>query len=556
MSARPPGKRWRRRLLGAVLLAAALLVGERIVGRLWPLPAEALRPYASSLVITDAEGSELRWADRDGERRRWVPLARISPHLVAAVIAGEDARFRRHGGVDPLATMRALWNNLAHGRRTSGASTITMQVVRLVEPAPRTWWAKMREAVRARQLERALAKDAILEQYLNRAPWGGRLRGVEAASRWWFGVPAADLTPAQAAMLAAMLPSPTRRSPIAEAALLRDRRDRLLARLGLPPAELARALDTPLPVAPQPFPWLAPHACDAALAERAHAGDDLRLDLRLARQRRVADALAAADRPGDALAVVACDADGRIEVHLGSADWRGTVFDAARAARAAGSTLKPFLYRRAFADGALAPGAPLADAPIEVAGWRPDNEDERWRGALPAGEALARSRNPPAVRALQAIGLDAFADELAAAGLAQPVTGLDAALGTGAVTPIALARAYAGLGARAADDAAAAAVLAALRTRPFASDLIPDRTVAWKTGTSAHRRDAWCVAVPPAGGAVVVWLGWNDGRGDPGLRGRDAARRCCALAVAALADPALAQRTAAWRGVRTGLAPH
>jgi penicillin-binding protein 1C len=464
-----------------------------------------------------------------------VPLARISPHAVAALIAGEDARFRSHGGVDVLAALRALRDDLLSGRRVSGASTIAMQVARLVEPAPRTWSAKLREALRARQLERRLGKDAILEQYLNRAPWGGSLRGIEAASRWWFAVPAELLTPAQAATLVAMLPAPSTRSPTRDRAVLLDRRNRILGRMELEGDALARALAEPLPAAPHPFPWRAPHACDAALAEGAEPGSDglIHLDLALAEQERVGAAIAAIGTPADGLAVVVVDLAGRERVHLGSSDWRRSAFDAVLAARAAGSTLKPFLYRRAFADGVVGTDSTVLDAPFDAGGWRPGNEDGRFLGSLPVGEALSRSRNPPAARTLAGIGLAAFADELGDAGLDVPVGGLDAALGTAAVSPLGLARAYASLARRAgAGESEALAVLAALRLRPLDARQLGE-DAAWKTGTSAHRRDAWCVAML-ADRVVVVWLGWRDGRPDPALRGRGAARGICASVAAAL----------------------
>lgn len=518
------------------ILLIALPAGERLVGWLSPFPIERLRPYQSSVVVTDATGQVLRWADRaDDERRRWVTLDQVSPHLRAALIAGEDRRFSVHSGVDALAVLRAAWTNAWHGRRTSGGSTVTMQVARLIEPAPRTWMAKLREAVRARQLERVCTKDEILEQYINRAPWGGRLRGIEAASQHWFGIAAADLAPAQAAMLVAMLPAPSRRSPQRAAALLRDRRDRILAAMPLSPAARHRAVAEPLPIQPHPFPWLAPHACDAALAAGARQGgtESLRLDLHLAEQEQVQAAVTWDRLPVDGIAIIVADFAGHIRVHLGSADWRLQPFDAARAQRAAGSTLKPFLYRQAFAQDALAPSSRVADQPLAISGWRPENEDERYLGALPAGEALWRSRNPPAVAALRAIGLAAFAEELHAVGLDLPVKGYDAALGTASVRPLDLARAYAALARAAFGGGPAAAVLDALRSRPLAEDLFAPGTVAWKTGTSSHRRDAWCVAIT-ADRVVLVWLGRQDGSGDPHLRGREQARRVCGEVVVAV----------------------
>lgn len=529
---RPPRRRWRRRLGGWGLagLAACILapIGERILDRVAPFPRAALARPTGSLILCDADGIELRWQDRGDRRQHWVDLSAISTHFLDALIASEDRRFRSHGGVDGLALARAAAMNLAQGRRTSGASTLTMQTVRLCLPAPRTWTGKIQEALRARQLERLLDKDAILEQYCNRVPFGGRLVGVEAASRTWFGKRAADLGPAEAAMLVAMLPAPSRRSPIGERDLLRRHRDRILG-LVEDRVDVARARDEALPTSPHPFPWLAPHACDFALAGGDHEVGTLRLDLRLADQRRLEHGIGSGG-PVDGLAVVVCDRDGRIRAHLGSADWRLRPFDAASAGRSVGSTLKPFLYRRALADDVLGSRSLVADRPIDQGSWSPRNEDERYLGDLPLHEALIRSRNPPAVRTLAALGLPAFADELRHHGLDLPVHDLGAALGTASASPIALARAYAALARESVHDAGARQILAALTRVPLHPLL---SGVAWKTGTSDDRRDAWCVAVD-GDRVIVVWVGWLDGRADPRLRGRGPARSLCAQAVAAL----------------------
>lgn len=528
----PPRRPWRRRLVAAAAAVIAVLalavVGERVLDLVAPFPRAALTRPTGSLILVDADGSELRWQDRGGIRQHWVGLSAISPHFLAALIASEDRRFRGHGGVDGLALARATAMNLMHGRRTSGASTLTMQTVRLCLPGSRTWTGKIQEALRARQLERLLDKDTILEQYCNRVPFGGRLVGVEAASRSWFGKRAADLGPAEAAMLVAMLPAPSRRSPVGDRDLLRRHRDRILG-LILTVSEVEDARAEALPTAPHPFPWLAPHACDHALARSGSAEGTLILDLRLADQRRLEQAIAG-EGPVDGLAAVVCDREGRIRAHLGSTDWHLRPFDAASAGRSVGSTLKPFLYRRALADDILGSHSLVADRPVEQVPWSPRNEDERYLGDLPLDEALVRSRNPPAVRTLAAIGLDAFADELHHHGLDLAVNDLGAALGTATASPIDLARAYATLSRGANHDPRARQILTALGRIPLHPLL---SGVAWKTGTSDDRRDAWCVAVD-GDRVIVVWVGWLDGRADPRLRGRGPALRLCAQAVAAL----------------------
>jgi penicillin-binding protein 1C len=529
-------RRWCHWLLTSLVVVFMPSIMERTFDAIAPIPPALLEAHSASIVISARDGTVLRWADRGELRQSWVPLADISPWLINALVAGEDRRFWEHAGVDVAAIARAALRNVQQGRRTSGASTLTMQLVRLLEPAPRTFSAKLREALRARQLERLLSKQAILEQYLNRVPWGGRLLGAEAASRTWFGCAARDLKPAEAAMLVAMLPAPSQRSPLRDARTLRDRRDRILRTMDMSPDCLREALAESLPRARVDFPWLAPHACDAALAQRSPATtlDHLRLAVDLQQQTHLCRALATAEVPGDGLAVVAVDVNGAVRVHLGSRDWRTQPFDAANTQRAAGSTLKPFLYRRALADDRLGQASVVSDLPFTSGNYRPENEDHRFLGDLTMSEALWRSRNPPAVRTLEAVGLDAFRDELGHAGLQVSVQGLDAALGTAAVSPIALAQAYAAILRRAqSHDEHAVAILSALRRVPLAPDVLSDEHIAWKTGTSSQRRDAWCVGIDE-NRIVVVWLGWCDGHGDARLRGRGDARRLCAQALAAL----------------------
>jgi len=558
-------RRWGKRLLLAGVGAFALsFVGERVLDVVWPYPLERLRALEASHVLTAADGTWLRVVPtRAGERVLPLGFAECPKVLRDAVLVGEDERFFTHGGVDWIAGFRAAVGNLAAGRVVSGASTLTMQVVRLVEPRPRTFWSKGVEIVRARQLERCLDKERIASLWLEQVPLGGTLRGFEAAARYWFGCSARELDAAQAAALVAMVPAPSARSPHRNPTLLRSRRDALLRRMGerglLSAEQVAWASAQQLGMQKHAWPWLAPHAADAAqraLRERGDGGrgeggtdrgtDDLArpvfvataVDLEL--QGRVqAVVQRQPDLPGDGLAVVVVRrADGSLPVVLGDRD-PSSPLDLSARPRSAGSTCKPFLYALAHERGALGAETLVDDLPRVYDDWRPANFDRGFLGRTRAGDALATSSNLAAVRCLEAVGTGPFAELLQRLGLRtgrRPLE-LDGALGTDAVSPRALARAYwrfverpRSLGL---SPASVAFTLQALRRLPLVAGRSRAGDVAWKSGTSSGRRDAWCVGVTERH-IVVVWLGNRDGRGLADLVGVRTANRLLAEVLAVL----------------------
>ncbi len=478
-----------------------------------------------------------------GERLLPVSYGEVSPHLIHALLAGEDGRFFSHGGVDLPAVLRAGWTDLLRGRIVSGASTLTMQVARIVEPGGPRLWRKAREVFRARELERLFSKEKILEFYLNYVPLGGTLRGFEAASRYWFGKGACALAPAEAAALVAMLPAPTRRRPDRNPRLLRFFRDRILDRMRekgyLGGEEWLREKASPLGAKAHPWPFLAPHFCDMIL--RLRRGRVVRTGLDLGVQKKMEGAVRAFEGPGvDGLALVVLEkGSGEIRAMVGSRDYRRIPLNACLCGRPAGSTWKPFLYALAFQEGIAGPDGLLPDTPMRIGNYVPANFDRRFLGAVRAGAALACSRNLPALRLLRVLGVDRFRDFLREVGL-QSRSGslhLDLALGTESVTPLALARAWV----RFCDPAsrlsvsweARKMVLEALSSGSPDYGLLPPGAAAWKTGTSSNRRDAWTVG--SAGRYVIcVWLGNLDDRGDPDLVGADSAARLFARAAAAL----------------------
>jgi penicillin-binding protein 1C len=346
---------------------------------------------------------------------------------------------------------------------------------------------------------------------------------------------------AEAATLTAMLPAPTRRAPDRSPALLLKWRNRVLDRMRaermLTPAAHARAVAAPLGARRHGWPFLAPHHCDTV--SRENRGRTVRTALNLAQQRqveRVVRAFGGAGVDGVAVVVVA-RASGAVQALVGSRDYRRIPLNAAGRPRAAGSTLKPFLYALAMEAGIIGPDSLLLDTRTAFRdGFTPLNFTRDFAGPIRAAEALVTSRNVPAVRLLERVGVDRFRDLLIRLGLpARGRFGLDAALGTLSVTPLGLARAYAALlrpGGEAGIDAhTRARLLEMLGRHSPAPELVPPEVLAWKTGTSSGRRDAWCAGITQDR-VIVVWLGNLDGRGAPDLVGGRTAARLLAAVVA------------------------
>lgn len=421
---------WLRRLAIAALAAGALGVGGLAVAwRLAPFPTEVLATRARSARVTDRDGRLLLESiGADDQWRCPVELAGISPWLIQATCAVEDERFFLHPGVDPLAALRASAQNLARGRVHSGASTLTMQVCRMLDPRPRTFEAKAVQAFRALQIERVLSKEEILETYLNLAPYGRNYRGAEVASRRWFGKSAADLCLAEAALLAGLPQSPHRYRPdrFPERALARRNHvlDRMLAEGMIHGVEHARASAEPLVLRREDSGGGAWHAARMALARRAEGGQTT-LDAVLQSE---VEALAwnhARSLPEDAqVAVVVIDAQlGDVLAVMGSldpGDPREGQVNGATSRRSPGSALKPFLYAAAFAGGQLDPDGWLPDEERRFGDWEPRNFDRDSAGRVPVDEALRRSLNLPALEVVRRVGVERCLGVLESCGLPLP----------------------------------------------------------------------------------------------------------------------------------------
>lgn len=455
----------------AAIAGATLGIG---IGSLFiPLDERLVAPERDiSLRITDRHGTVLRevLSERQG-RGRWCSRAEISPYLVGAVLAGEDGRFYLHPGIDPLAIVRAAWQNLKARRIVSGGSTLTMQVARLVAPSPRTLYAKLREAWLALRLERMMSKDEILLQYLNRVPFGNQIYGVDAAARAYFGKPPVQLSAAEAAFLASLPNAPALNDPYRNFSRARKRQLHILARMEargfLSPEERERAEHEPLVLVPPAARFKAPHVTDMVLQQLTPAQrsglEEIRTTLDDAIQQtaeRLVQAHLARLRKHDvtnAAVVVIDNSSHEILALVGSRDFFDTTINGqvngALALRQPGSTIKPFTYGIALDHGMTAADV-LADIPRPQGktdvDFLPENYDRKYHGPVRLRTALACSYNVPAVRTLELFGEELLLSTLRAAGfrsLNKPSShyGTGLTLGNGEVTLLELVAAYSAL---------------------------------------------------------------------------------------------------------------
>ena len=552
---------WLKRI---AVTAAVFVAGLLALDQLFPPPLE--RGAALSAMVTDRTGKPLRaFPTEEGRWRFQADLDDIDPVFIEALLQVEDKRFYSHGGVDFIGVLRAASSNIASGEIVSGASTITMQTARLLEPRPRNLRSKMIEMLRAWQIERRLSKREILEMYLTLAPYGGNLEGVRAASWRYFGREPERLSDDQIALLIALPQSPEMRRPDRRPKGARSGREVIAKKLHrhgwLDDRRLAETLSAPLP-GRHSFPDRAWQV--SAKARRAANGNDAQSSVDASLQN---DLQALAMRHADALgpdvqvSMMVVDIPTRgVRASIGSAsrDRSGGWLDLTAQARSPGSTLKPFIYAMAFDDGIAAPSTTIADLPKRFSNYRPENFDRSFRGDVSIREALQHSLNVPAVLTLDKVGPERFAAQLALSGAAPRIygsaktePGLTLALGGAGMTAREIVMLYAALGdgGRAkplvwlADDEtlnleragrrlvspdAAEKVLEILRSAPTPEGRIPGRLtedapqIAFKTGTSYGYRDAWAAGV--AGDlAFVVWVGRADGTPRPGKTGRNTA---------------------------------
>ena len=525
-----------------------------LADRIWPLP---LPKDDLARVVLAEDGTPLwRFADANGVWRYPVQTSEVSPYYLDALLTYEDRWFYQHPGVNPLALARATWQNLSGARVVSGGSTLSMQVARLLDPHSRTFHGKLRQLWRTAQLEWHLSKEEILNLYLNRAPFGGTLQGVAAASWAYLGKSPSQLTHAEAALLAVLPQAPSRLRPDRHPQRAQEARDKVLRRLAefqvWPHAAVDEALEEPLLLAPRLEPSLAP-----LLARRLNRPDSpplIRTTLDATLQRRLEDLLLGwrARLPEHTSAAILAVEEETMAVraYLGSVDINDAKrfghVDMISALRSPGSTLKPFLYGMALDEGLIHSESLLQDVPRRYGDYRPGNFSMGFTGAVPASTALSSSLNLPAVQLLEAYGPKRFAAEMRMGGVPLALPALaepNLALILGGAGSR-LEDLVSGYSAFARDGKSATLRLQpddTLRERPLLSpgaawivrrilsgqarpdrdpraELVQRPVLAWKTGTSYGFRDAWAIGVGPRY-LIGVWIGRPDGTPVPGQFG-------------------------------------
>jgi penicillin-binding protein 1C len=552
---------WRPTIAAAVAGSAIALLAASAVAwvvSLGPVPLEAVKEISTTIV--DRNGRLLRaYAMDDGRWRLPIKANDVDPGYIDVLLAFEDKRFREHHGVDPLALARAAWQFATHGRIVSGGSTITMQVARLIEPRrDRSIAAKLRQIVRAVQLERMLSKNEILELYLTLAPFGGNLEGVRSAAIAYFGKEPKRLSLAEAALLASLPQSPETRRLDRHPEAAHKARDRVLTQLAgsgrVSVDDATQAKTEAVPRQRNAMPMLAPHVTDHVVARDDTASRvALTLDANLQRSLEgLARDRANALGPDISIGIIAVDnASGDVLARVGSPDYfdvrRAGQVDMTRAVRSPGSTLKPFIYGLAIEDGFVHPESLIDDRPIRYGSYAPENFDMTYQGTVTVRKALQLSLNVPAIALLERVGPHRLTARFKQAGgdLVLPkdeTPGLAMGLGGVGVTLSDLVQLYAGfprLGStiplrerldgprnetaqrRLMDPVAAWHIGNVLMGTPPPENGVYNR-VAFKTGTSYGYRDAWSVGFDGRY-TIGVWVGRPDGAPVPGLLGRTAA---------------------------------
>lgn len=533
-------------------------------------------PY--SLVVTDSSGILIGARIASDGQWRFPQSDSVPYKFQKCIIAYEDKRFLMHLGVDFMAIARAIYLDVTRRKIVSGGSTITMQTVRLSRNAERTFFEKFIECIQAIRLELRFSKEEIMAMYASHAPFGGNTVGLETAARRYFGRPAANLSWAESAMLAVLPNNPS----LVHLGRNRDKlllkRNELLQKLkeqGVINEETCiLAQNEPLPQSPKQYPQIAPHLVDR-IACNAHS-ETVKTTINAALQIRSSEILErhihtlATDGIYNGAVLIMEVSTGNVVTYIGNTmgiKGRNDAndVDIIQSRRSTGSILKPFLYCAMLSEGLLLPNTLVPDIPTQISGYMPKNFRLTYDGAVPAGRALARSLNVPAVKMLQQYSGEKFITilqklQITTVDKPSDYYGLSLILGGCEATLWQLCGAYASM-ARSLNNyvsnnntysqadyrppqylpyqqpsntarqqhsfLSAGAIyhtLNALTTveRPddemFHEMFSSDRIVAWKTGTSFGFRDAWAIGI--CGNYVIgVWTGNADGEGRPSLIG-------------------------------------
>ncbi|MHC9510305.1 penicillin-binding protein 1C [Kangiella sp. M94] len=536
-----------KRLLFVLLL---FFLSFWVLDKLFPLPIEDFEQRSFAQLVVDAEGKPLRaFPDSQGVWRYPVTLNEVSPLYLEALVNYEDRYFYQHPGVNPFALMRALAQAVYHGEIVSGGSTLTMQVARILEPHEKSISGKMQQMFRALQLEWHYSKDEILTYYLNYAPFGGTIEGVEAASFTYLGKSSKDLTASEAAMLAVLPQAPSWNRPDLYPERAKAQRNKLLDRLAefeVWPSDLIDEIKQEEVWAQyNTQPILAPLLSRELMSRypqqrliKTAIDRNLQTELELS----VSDYIRGKEEGLSAAVIVMDNVTSMPLAYIGSADFanpdRAGYVDMTKATRSPGSTLKPFIYGLALDKGLIHSESLLFDVPQSFEGYKPKNFSENFNGAVSVSQSLGRSLNMPAVQVLNELSPEYFYTQLTNAGLKLSLPeaatpNLSLALGGGSATLQQLVGAFSALGNKGVatelrltpeqpqkklpllSQEASWVVQNILSQIPLNNQLRnrylqPTKQIAYKTGTSYGSRDAWVLASNEKV-TIGVWVGMPDG---------------------------------------------
>ena len=543
--------KWIPYTASAVILALGGVLLFKVADFLWPLALPDQKGSFSSVVL-DRDGQPMRaFADKKGIWRYQISLREISPRFIEALLTYEDRYFYRHPGVNPLSILRAAKQNLISGRIISGGSTLTMQVARILHPHPRTIGGKLQQIYRALQLEWHFSKSEILEFYVNYAPFGGTVEGVQAASYQYLQKPASELRHSEAAMLAILPQAPSRLRPDRHPNRAEFARNKVLdriAKFGVWPLEqVIRAKKERIRVWDLERPMVAPllsRRLVTELPDRRVIHTTINRDI----QQSLAELVQGyAERQGGRISAALMAVDNRskeVLAYIGSSNFsdqnRSGYIDMVSVLRSPGSTLKPFLYGLSLDDGLIHSQSLMADIPRVLGHYRPGNFSKHYIGPVSASEALQRSLNVPFVQLIEAFGAERFVNRLRHVRhpLAIPPGKTSAAVilggaGTSLEHLVSLYSGFANQGkiyelikvkgqprspARRLLSPEAAWITAKTlqglqlpRGFDFGLSNAKRPNVTWKTGTSWGHRDVWAVGVTPEH-TIGVWLGHPSGK--------------------------------------------